>query len=93
MNTQHTPTPWHVGMNPGPIIYGPLGEQVADPRGMLDYDEVKLNAALIVKAVNSHGAMVSAARWAMEREEEKPAHLQNKDLAQALRAALALAGE
>ena len=24
---KHTPGPWHVGLKPGPMVYGPQGEQ------------------------------------------------------------------
>ena len=46
MTTQptHTPGPWHIGMRPGPMVYGQLGEQVADCRGL---DESQYNARLI----------------------------------------------
>lgn len=51
MNTPHTPGPWHVGMKPGPIIYGPHGEQIADMRSpMLEADEHNANARLIEAA-------------------------------------------
>lgn len=47
----HTPGPWHLGMRPGPMIYGPLGEQVADLRGLtLEKHETMANARLIVSA-------------------------------------------
>lgn len=49
--TQFTPGPWHVGMKPGPIVYGPQGEQVANMHvAMLDQDEHKANARLIAAA-------------------------------------------
>lgn len=51
MTTQHTSGPWHLGINPGPLIYGPKGEQVADLRGeMLERDENRANASLIAAA-------------------------------------------
>lgn len=55
MNTKHTAGPWHVGMRPGPIIYGPLGEQVADLRGerkttVIELDEAVANTKLIAAA-------------------------------------------
>ena len=47
----HTPGPWHLGMRPGPMIYGPLGEQVADLRGLtLEKHETIANARLIAAA-------------------------------------------
>lgn len=47
---QHTPGPWHVGMRPGLIVYGPHGEQVADLRagavlGGDTYPDARLIAA------------------------------------------------
>lgn len=48
--SQHTIGPWHIGMKPGPIIYGPKGEQVCDCRGMLPVEEIKGNARLIAAA-------------------------------------------
>lgn len=72
MKTQsaaHTPTPWHVGMNPGPIVYGQKGEQIANCRDMLTNDECKENAAFIVRAVNAHDEMLAALKqmrkWAL----------------------------
>lgn len=52
MNTQtkHTPGPWHVGVNPGQIVYGENGEQIANCRDMLPLDECKANARLIAAA-------------------------------------------
>lgn len=47
---QHTPGPWHVGMKPGPMVYGTRGEQVADCRGMLPDSECRHNARLIAAA-------------------------------------------
>ena len=49
--SQHTPGPWHIGMNPGPLVYGPNGEQVADLRApMTPKDEALANLRLIVAA-------------------------------------------
>lgn len=55
MNMKHTPGPWHIGMQPGPIIYGPNGEQVADLRGerktlVVELDEAVANTKLIAAA-------------------------------------------
>lgn len=57
--TKHTPGPWHVGMRPGPIIYGTKGDQVADLRGFLDIDETSANARLIAAAPDLLDAMQS----------------------------------
>jgi len=47
----HTPGPWHIGMKPGPMVYGPQGEQVADLRAdLLPKDERLANSRLIVAA-------------------------------------------
>lgn len=57
----HTPTPWHVGVKPGPMIYGPEGEQVADLRvDLLPLGENGANVKIIVRAVNSYDAMINA---------------------------------
>lgn len=55
MNTQneskHTPGPWHVGIKPGPILYGTKGEQIADLRGhWLEDSEHMANVRLIAAA-------------------------------------------
>lgn len=51
MESEHSHGPWHVGMRPGPIVYGPLGEQIADCRSISDDDETnRLNARLIAAA-------------------------------------------
>jgi hypothetical protein len=48
---KHTPGPWHIGVAPGPIIYGPKGEQVADMFvPMLQDAEHRANARLIASA-------------------------------------------
>jgi hypothetical protein len=48
MKTQYTAGPWHVGMKPGPMIYGHCGEQVCDMRNtILEKDEEKANLKLI----------------------------------------------
>lgn len=61
MNTQikHTPGPWHIGMKPGPMIYGQNGEQVADCRciDLLGRDEAQANLALIAAAPAMYEAL------------------------------------
>lgn len=56
----HTPTPWKIGLNPGPMIYATKqGVQVAD----LTFDVVSerhANALHIVKCVNSHDSLIAA---------------------------------
>lgn len=51
MKPKHTIGPWHIGMKPGPMIYGPNGEQVADMQAdLLPRDERSANAKLIAAA-------------------------------------------
>ena len=51
MNTpKHTPGPWHVGLKPGPMVYGPQGEQIVGLNVMLESDEVLANAKFIAAA-------------------------------------------
>ncbi len=66
MSDKHTPGPWHVGMKPGPMVYGPLGEQVADCRSVsLEGNESGHNAKLIVRACNSHYELLEACQHAL----------------------------
>ena len=62
MNTQtkHTPGPWHIGMKPGPMVYGPQGEQVVGINVMLDIDEVTANARFIAAAPAMYEALQDA---------------------------------
>ena len=47
----HTLGPWHIGMHPGPIIYGADSSQVADCRGdLLGACEAIANMRLIAAA-------------------------------------------
>lgn len=49
--SKHTQGEWHVGMKPGPMVYGPLGEQIADCQSIfLEDNECGHNARLIAKA-------------------------------------------
>jgi len=52
METKHTPGPWKIGLNPGPMVYTPDGtSQIADARGVaVTKDESKANARLIAAA-------------------------------------------
>lgn len=55
MNAKHTPGPWYIGMKPGPMIYGPKGEQVSDMRHkpftlVSEIDESVANVRLISAA-------------------------------------------
>ena len=61
MNTsKHTPGPWHIGMKPGPMVYGPQGEQVVPINVMLDMSEVTANANLIAAAPVMYEALKDA---------------------------------
>lgn len=63
MTAKHTPGPWHVGMRPGPIVYGPEGEQIANMHvPMLPAEEHRANARLIAEAP----AMLDALRAVLQ---------------------------
>ena len=57
--TKHTPGPWHIGMKPGPMIYGQNGEQVADCRcnDLLSRDEAQANMTLLKAAPAMYEAL------------------------------------
>jgi len=62
---KHTPAPWHIGMKPGPMIYGPNGEQVADLSARLVPDSETLgNLALMMAAPNLLDALQGMIEWA-----------------------------
>lgn len=83
----HTPRPWHIGMNPGPMVYGPHGEQVADLRGdLLPDDEAAGNRALILAAPD----LLAALRFCADALEAEAGKLYAAHLAEA-RAAIAKA--
>ena len=54
---KHTPGPWHVGLKPGPMVYGPQGEQIVGLNVMLDSDEVLANAKFIAAAPAMYDAL------------------------------------
>ena len=58
--TPKTQLPWHIGMKPGPMVYGPLGEQVADCRGLLETHESCINATYIVGVCNAYPDLLEA---------------------------------
>ncbi len=63
----HTPGPWHTGFKPGPIIYGPKGDQVADLMGdLLPRSETLANARLIARAPELRAALA----WALDQIED-----------------------
>lgn len=45
--SKFTPGPWHVGMKPGPMVYGPQGEHIVGMNVLLDQPEVIANARAI----------------------------------------------
>lgn len=47
---QHTPGPWHVGMKPGPIVYGQDGGQVADCRSVSEETWTQSHNARLIAA-------------------------------------------
>lgn len=54
---------WHVGMRPGPMIYGPKGDMVANCDLVLNAPvENKANARRIVRAVNNFDALLEACK-------------------------------
>ena len=57
---KHTPGPWHVGLKPGPMVYGPQGEQIVGLNVMLDSDEVLANAKFIAAAPAMYEALNDA---------------------------------
>jgi len=62
-----TPTLWRVGINPGPIVYGNSGEQIASfiPENCMVFpEEGNANAELICLAVNSYGKHSEALEYA-----------------------------
>lgn len=62
-NTKHTPGPWHIGMKPGPMIYGSDSSQVADLRAdLLDKGERAANARLIAAAPELLACLIDAVR-------------------------------
>ncbi len=57
---EYTKGPWHIGLNPGPIIYDEKSNQVVNMcDGLYGDDENRANAQLIVTAVNVHADLVA----------------------------------
>lgn len=64
----HTPGSWHIGLRPGPMIYGPKGEQVASlTDSLLSREETAANARLIKAAP----ALLRALERLLEHEGER----------------------
>lgn len=60
MTRTHTPGPWHIGMKPGPMIYGPQGEGIADMSfPMVGQAEHRANVRLIAAAPELLGVLES----------------------------------
>jgi len=98
---KHTPGPWHVGLKPGPMVYGPQGEQIVGLNVMLDSDEVLANAKFIVaapamyEALQQSLALVELAaleEWGRAvRGEQQPPTTEARDRLEKVKAALAQA--
>ena len=69
---KHTPGPWHIGLKPGPLVYGPQGEQIVGLNVMLDSDEVLANAKFIAAAPAMYEALLLAVQ-ALEELAQHPA--------------------
>jgi hypothetical protein len=92
MSTQHTPGPWHIGMKPGPMIYGSDSSQVADLRGdLLDRGEAQANAALIAAAPD----LLAALQWLLQHDPDgdggAPDYKELRHICDTARAAIAKA--
>jgi hypothetical protein len=89
---KHTPTPWVVNAA-GNVICSADGKWLADTRTVQREDEEdKENAALIVRAVNSHEQLVAALRLAKHRLDCANKHIDCQDEIDAIVRALAAAG-
>lgn len=87
---KHTPGPWHVGINPGPMVYDEHGEQIADCRAVgYDNGGNMANAALIAAAPDLLEACKTAENWLGEYETGPDSGLHG--LLEQLRAAIAKA--
>jgi hypothetical protein len=69
---RHTPGPWHVGLKPGPMVYGPQGEQIVGLNVMLDRDEVLANAKFIAAAPAMYEALRSIPDHALDCKHSYP---------------------
>ena len=98
---KHTPGPWHVGLKPGPMVYGPQGEQIVGLNVMLDSDEVLANAKFIAaapamyEALQQSLALVQLAaleEWGRAvRGEQQPPTTEARDRLEKVKTALAQA--
>ena len=90
---QHTPGPWHIGMKPGPMVYGPSGEQAADLRcgAMLPSDEARANLRLIAAAPELLAALEAIEAWVPSAAPDEPGGMSIMDAIDIARAAIAQA--
>ena len=98
---KHTPGPWHVGLKPGPMVYGPQGEQIVGLNVMLDSDEVLANAKFIAAAPAMYDALqqslvlvelAALEEWGRAvRGEQQPPTTEARDRLEKVKAALAQA--
>jgi hypothetical protein len=87
MTAKHTPGIFHIGMNPGPIVYSDKGAQIADCMSISnDHAENVANAQFIVRACNAHEDLIVAL---MECITESGAHCMQGDNAAGLRVRIA----
>ena len=68
---KHTPGPWHVGLKPGPMVYGPQGEQIVGLNVMLDSDEVLANAKFIAAAPAMYEALKELVTYLQDHVEDE----------------------
>ena len=79
-------------MNPGPIIYGPQGEQIADLRAdLLPREERTANLRLIAAAPELLAALEEIAGWDPEAHPNEPGGMSIMDAIDTARAAIAKA--
>ena len=98
---KHTPGPWHVGLKPGTMVYGPQGEQIVGLNVMLDSDEVLANAKFIAAAPAMYDALqqslvlvelAALEEWGRAvRGEQQPPTTEARDRLEKVKTALAQA--
>ena len=67
---KHTPGPWHVGLKPGPMVYGPQGEQIVGINVLLDSNEVLANAKFIAAAPAMYEALKELVTYLQDHVED-----------------------
>ena len=98
---KHTPGPWHVGLKPGPMVYGPQGEQIVGLNVLLDSNEVLANAKFIAAAPAMYDALqqslvlvelAALEEWGRAvRGEQQPPTTEARDRLEKVKTALAQA--